>query len=159
MLLDLIDGSKEFSALMNISTPWYKTKWQRLRNTSAIAESTMRIAYNKVQIKCTLFHKSLVLYWKLVLKRLRISPGSRSLPRTSTSHAHTMITLEPINSCPVALLSPKGFGRGLARPLAHPPRRFARVMLLMRFICHRHFVLYHEVEMFIRTKFSFNVGF
>ena len=64
----------------------------------------MRIAYSKVQ-KRTFFHKS------LVLKRLRVSPGSRSFlgrPLGFPLHMLTVITLEPIKGCPVALPSPKG---------------------------------------------------
>ena len=87
----------------------------------AIPESTMRIRYSKVQ-KHTFFNKS------LVLKRLRESPGSRS----PTLNMLTVITREPIKSCPVALPLPKGFGRGLARPLTNRQRRFARVLLLTR---------------------------
>ena len=71
----------------------------------------------------------------------------------------TVMTLEPINICPVALPSPKGFGQGLARPLAHPPHRLVRVLLLMRLIrtlillppfCFRYGVL------FLRLKLSYS---
>ena len=102
---------------MNNSTQWYKTKWRRQR----IIRSNPRIndanSYSKVQ-KSTFFHKS------LVLKRLRVSPGSRSFlarPLRLPLHMPTVIILEPIKSCPVALPSPKGFGRDLTRPLAQPP--------------------------------------
>ena len=58
-----------------------QNKMAAARKYVAIAEWTMQVAYSKVQMKCTFFHKS------RVLKRLRVSPGSRSPPRTSPSHA------------------------------------------------------------------------
>ena len=82
------------------------------RGNIAIVESTMRIEYSKVQ-KCAFFHKS------FVLKRLLVSPGSRSflsLPLGLPLRMLTVITLEPINSCPMALPSPKGFGWGHPGP-------------------------------------------
>ena len=108
-----------------------QNKMAAARKYFVIAEWTRWIAYSKVKINRTFFHKS------LVLKRLLVSPGSRSFvarPLWLPLHMLAVITLEPINSCPVALPSPKGFGWDLARPLAHLPRRLARVLLLTRII-------------------------
>ena len=118
----------------------------------------MRIAYSKVQIKRIFFHKS------LVVKRLWVNPGSRSLLARQLGlplHMLTVITLEPINSCPVALPSAKGFGWGLARsslaswPILHIG--LLQVLLLTRLIRILTLPLpfyfrYHGVEMFIRTE-------
>ena len=112
----------------SLPPPFCFLPWSADLHETPIPESMMRIAYNKVQ-KRTFFHKS------LVLKRLRGSTGSRSFlarPLGFPLHMLTVITLEPIKSCPVAPPSPKGLGRGLARPLAHTPRRLARVLLLER---------------------------
>ena len=87
------------------------TKWRRQGDTLAYAEATMRIAYSKVQIKRKFFHKS------LVLKRLRVSSRSRlflSRPLGLPPHMLTVITLDSINSGPVALPSRKELGQGLA---------------------------------------------
>ena len=70
------------------------------RKYVAIAESTMRIAYSKVEIERTFFHKS------LVLKRLRGCPRSHSFlvrPLRLPPHVLMVISLEPITSCTVAL--------------------------------------------------------
>ena len=82
----------------------------------------MRIAYSKAQITRTFFHTSLVLKW------LGVSPGFRSLlarPLGLPLHMLAVITFAAINSCPVAFISPKEFGRGLTRssqalwPISH----------------------------------------
>ena len=70
--------------------------------------------------------------------RLRESPVSRSFlarPLGLPLHILTVMALEPIKSCPVALPSPKGLWRGLAcsaLALTYPPRLLARVLLLTR---------------------------
>ena len=54
-----------------------------------------------------------------------VRPGSCSFlthPLWIPRYMLMVVTLAPNNSCPVALLLPKGFGQGLARPLVYPSR-------------------------------------
>ena len=107
----------------------------------------------------------------LVLERSRVSPEFRSFLARSLGlplHILTVITLQPINSCPVALPSPNRFGRAeevwsgpsptSARSgivvnahisKCYPYRSFGRCYM---FHYRRHFVLYHGVKFFIRAK-------
>ena len=73
---------------------------------------------NSIQQSSNAYFLSQVISFETVTGESGISLVSPLPPRTSL-HMLT-ITLEPIKSCLVALPSPKGFGRGLARSSLAP---------------------------------------
>ena len=121
----------------------------------------MRIAYSNVQYSLSFTSYKFCNGFGYVRSFLARSLG---LP----IHMLTVITLQPINSCPVALHSPNRFGRaeeiwsdqsptsarsGIVVNVhiskCYPYRSFGRCYI---FHYRRHFVPYYGVEFFIRAK-------